>query len=183
MATYNSINDYINSEVRGNTSLVPSQGTSVTTFEPSKEFMDLVKATILQARASMNNNSTSGLDELNKNLEEIRELLKSIVSASAEMKAKMQKNLDNIEIPLLESESARKRMELDKAASTSLTVIEERLNKIIEFYDASQKRETENKDKNAIESERRNVRRNVLLDKFFTWASDLLGTIKDSIIL
>ena len=179
MATYNSINDYINSEVRGNTSLVPAQGTAVTTFEPSKEFMDLVKATILQARASMNNNSTSGLDELNKNLEEIRELLKSIVSASAEMKAKMQKNLDNIEIPLLESESARKRMELDKAASTSLTVIEERLNKIIEYYDASQKRETENKDKNAIESERKAARRNVLLDKFFTWASDLLGTIKD----
>ena len=71
MATYNSINDYINREVRGNTSLIPSQGTSVTTFEPSKEFMDLVKATILQARASMNNNDTSGLDELNKNLEEI----------------------------------------------------------------------------------------------------------------
>ena len=179
MATYNSINDYINSEVRGNTSLVPSQGTSVTTFEPSKEFMDLVKATILQARVSMNNNSTSGLDELNKNLEEIRELLKSIVSASAEMKAKMQKNLDNIEIPLLESESARKRMELDKAQGTSLVAIEERLNKIIEYYEASEKRATENKDKSEIESERKTVRRNVLLDKFFTWASDLLGTIKD----
>ena len=76
MATYNSINDYINNEVRGSTSLVPAQGTTVTTFEPSKEFTDLVRATILQARASMNNNNTSGLDELNKNLEEIRDLLK-----------------------------------------------------------------------------------------------------------
>ena len=179
MATYNSINDYINREVRGSTSLVPAQGTSVTTFEPSKEFMDLVKATILQARASMNNNDTSGLDELNKNLEEIKELLKSIVSASAEMRAEMQKNLDNIEIPLLESESARKRMELDKTSSTSLVVIEERLNKIIEYYEGYQKREIENKDKDAIESERRATRRNALLDKFFTWASDLLGTIKD----
>lgn len=179
MATYNSINDYINSEVRGNTSLVPAQGTAVTTFEPSKEFMEYVRATILQARASMNNTDTSGLDELNKNLEEIKELLKAIISASAEMRAEMQKNLDNAEVPLLESEATKKRMELDKAQGTSLMVIEERLNKIIEYYEASEKRATENKDKNAIESERAFARRNVLLDKFFTWASDLLGTIKD----